>query len=222
MNGVPETALQEECPDGSYWVKGARFCYQQTWKDGVLVSCINAANTPKLAQSEITLTSNDTPWAVPRRLDSEIKSPLTWSLISLSLLSLVLIWSAIGFGVAQWQKVSTEQEIERISDRLGPILAEQNTLRQTSSTTHTINQWQIEQGFLPESFASVVNSLASFGSWTPKLITWQNKTLGLEFTAKDIDIANLVQVLEAKDSIEQVTIRPHNAPDTWILEAAFL
>ena len=44
----------------------------------------------------------------------------------------------------------------------------------------------------------------------------------LEFRNNNIDIANLVQVIEAKDNVQRTTIRPHNAESTWILEATFL
>ena len=220
FKGVPETALQSQHPDGNYLVKGEQLCYQQTWKNGVLVSCVPAAQRSS-EQADIMLNSSDSPWAVPRKLDDELRSPLTWTILSVALLSLVLVWSGVGYGITKWQTASAESEISEVSERLGPLLAQQTSLRQNTSTFNAIVNWQTEHGFIPESLATVMESLADFGTWKPRLVTWQNKTLGIEFTASDVDIASLVQILESKDNINQVTIRPHNAQDTWVLEAEF-
>lgn len=222
MKGVPETALQSALTDGTFKVAGENFHYVQTWKDGVLVSCVNASNASSDDHKATPIGNYDSPWALPRKLDQELKSPFSWTLITLTLFVFVILWTAVGHGITQWQRVSTEKEVQLVSDRLSPILAQQNALRQTSSTTNNVTSWQIEHGFLPESLATVVGILTPYGNWSPQVITWQNKTLGLEFTASDIDIASLVEVIEADSSVSQVTIRPHNAPNTWVLEAVFL
>lgn len=234
--GIPETATQDSLRDGEYLVKGKNNTYQQHWFNSIMLDCATVsieADSPNdkvdnifgdktnsnVYPNAIPLMASDNAWAVPRKIDTVIKKPTTWLAINFFVILCGLLWGLAGFTTIHLQNRAAENNISVLTDSLGEKLQQQNRLRSNEQLVSTLEDWQYEYGFFPETFAAVAEKLTFQGNWQVNTLTWQNKTLELEFVSNDMNITTLVGDLELIDILQQVNIRPHNADNTWILEA---
>jgi hypothetical protein len=118
------------------------------------------------------------------------------------------------------QRHNAEQNITALQESLGEKLAEQAKLQNQQQNLLTLQNWHREFGFLPESFAAIVEKISLQGDWKANSVSWQNRLLTLELTAQNIDIAKLVAELESVPRLAQINIRPHLAENTWVIEAS--
>ncbi len=220
LSGIPETAAQTSLPEGQHTIASDTYIYQQQWKDGCLIDCI--ANSVNGDKDQLTNKQNivlSTPWAMERKLDKELKKPASWLTITLFLFFCGLCWVGAGYLTIKIQQYNVEQQNTLLADDLGEKLAKQTQLRDQQMSLSTLHTWQQEQGFFPESFGIIVNVLNEQGVWKVNQVTWQNKNVELEFVSADVDITSLIGKLEKLNALAQVNIRPHNAQNTWVLEA---
>jgi hypothetical protein len=244
FSGIPETASQTGLHDGEHVVKGKNSVYQQNWLNGIMLDSVSVdqiADSPKevttngaydnsvklfdeksgcsISQNAIPLITNNGSWAVPRKLDIEIKKPDTWLAVSFFVILCGFVWGVAGYATISLQNSVAEDNIAVLTDSLGEKLQQQNQLRTNEQLISNLKEWQHEHGFLPETFAALARKLTLQGNWQVNTLIWQNKTIELEFVSIDMNITTLVGDLEQIDILQQVNIRPHNAENTWILEA---
>ena len=220
FHGLPETALQATLGNGSHIVTGTKYHYQQTWSDGLLVDCQTLEKSVQQSDAVTPLLLNQKfPWAVNRKIDSQLKTPSTWLGIILFVFLCGVIWHAAGFLTLSLQSHYAEQTTNALQEKLGEQLARQERLQSQQRSLANLQIWQSEFGYLPETFAAIVEKISQQVTWQANSITWQNRTLVLELVAKELDIATLVAALEQVNSLDRVNIRPHISDDTWILEA---
>lgn len=222
FHGIPETALQTTLGNGSHVVAGAKHLYQQTWSDGLLISCLildSSAQQQTGAVSQLAIDQGS-PWAVTRKIDSLLKTPSTWLALSLFVLLCGAIWHTAGFLTLSLQYQHAEQSANELQEKLGEQLARQDRLLNQQRGLASLQTWQSEFGFLPETFAAIAEKINQQGTWQANSITWQNRTLVIELLAKELDIATLVAALEQVNNLAKVNIRPHISDNTWILEAS--
>jgi hypothetical protein len=217
FTGIPETAYQSALEDGEHMVVGKQGIYRQVWKDGSMYSC-SAAFKDTASQQSLPISFNQ-PWAVTRNIDKKLKLPNVWLGLCLFALLCSLLWWATGYVTIGLQEKNAEQKASQLTESLGEKLDLQNTLRNNTQLLVGLNNWHQEYDFLPEAFALIAEKLNKQGKWRANSLIWQNKTMEIELLSKDIDITSLVSELEKIGSLQQVSIRPHDANDTWILEA---
>jgi hypothetical protein len=221
IHGKPETALQASLSNGSHMVAGKKHLYQQTWSDGFLINClILDKSLQQQTDFVLPLVINQVaPWAVTRKIDRQLKTPSTWLAFSLFVLLCGAVWHTAGFLTLNMQYQHAEQSANDLQQELGEQLARQDLIQRQQKSLTSLQTWQSEFGFLPETFAAIVEKLNQLGTWQGNSIVWQSRTLVIELVAKELDIAALVAELEEVDSLAKVNIRPHISNDTWILEA---
>ena len=217
FSGIPETAYQNALEDGEHIVTGKQDNYRQVWKDGSMYSCSSALKETS-NQQPLPISFNQ-PWAVTRNLDKQLKQPTVWLGMCFFALLCCFLWWATGYATISLQEKNAEQEVSQLTETLGEKLNLQNTLRNNTQLLAGLNSWHQNYDFLPETFALVAEKLNQQGKWRANSLIWQNKTMEIELLSKDIDITSLVSELEKIGSLQQVSIRPHDANDTWILEA---
>lgn len=217
FNGIPETAYQGALEDGEHIVIGKQDNYRQVWKDGCMYYCSPALKETSNHQS-LPISFNQ-PWAVTRNIDKKLKQPSVWLGLCFFALLCSLLWWAIGYTTIGLQEKNAEQEASRLAETLGEKLDLQNTLRNNTQLLAGLNNWHQYYDFLPETFALIAEKLNKEGKWRANSLIWQNRTMEIELLSKDLDITSLVSELEKISSLQQVSIRPHDASDTWILEA---
>jgi len=219
FSGIPETAMQVSLKDGTYVVQGSQYFYQQTWRDGALIHCITlSSHSDKTA---IPLETNQRhPWAVPRKIDKQLKLPATWLSLSAFIGLCATVWFVAAYITLSVQRHNAEQNIAALQDSLGAKLAEQAKLQNQQQNLLTLQNWHKEFGFLPESFTAIAEKISLQGPWKANSISWQNRLVSLELTAQNIDIAKLVAELESVPRLAQINIRPHLAENTWVIEAS--
>lgn len=222
FSGIPETAIQTVLPDGNYTLAGSTHLYQQSWQNGLLVSCFTIEN--KSAEgTEPTLPlkiEKRSPWGVPRKIDEKLKLPSTWLGLTLFLSLCVSFWFGTAYLTATIQQSSAETHISQLESSLGEKLAMQNQLQNKQQGLSLLQNWQQEFAFLPETFAQVAKKLSLEGTWKANSVSWQNRTISIELMAEDLDIAKLVNNLESLEDLSKINIRPHASENTWILEAS--
>ncbi|WP_416305721.1 hypothetical protein [Neptunicella sp. SCSIO 80796] len=222
LSGIPETAAQSPLPDGRHNIISEAFVYRQQWQNGGLTDCIatpishTSNNQSESESAEIQISS---PWAIERKLDKELKKPKSWLIIVLFLFLCGLCWVGAGYLIVEIQRYQVDDENKQLTQELGEKLAQQTQLRDQQMALSVLHTWQQEQGFFPESFGIIAAVLNEQGIWQTNQVTWQNKSLELEFVSSDVDITALIGNLEKINTLTQVNIRPHNAENTWILEA---
>lgn len=219
LNGIPETAMQVSLKDGVHVVTGAQYIYQQTWRNNTLVNCTSVTSTAD-AVPELLLINKRDPWAVARKIDNYLKRPSTWLGLSTFIGVCATVWFIAAYVTLGVQRHNAEQHIEALQTSLGEKLAEQAKLQNQQQNLLTLQNWHNEFGFLPESFAAVVEKISLQGNWKANSISWQNRLLSIELSAKNLDIAKLVAELESVPRLAQINIRPHLAENTWVIEAA--
>jgi hypothetical protein len=224
FNGVPETAMQTILPDGSHSVAGATHHYQQTWRDGLLISCFC------VEQADLQTTTTDAsvsiqldkraPWAVTRQIDQQLKKPSTWLALALFISLCGGIWQISGYLTLSMQQRNAELQIVELQDSLGDKLAQQSQLQTQQQGLLMLQNWHGEFGFLPATFATVASKINLQGEWQANAIAWQDGILTIEISSTKLDIATLVTELEQAESLHQINIRPHAKDNTWVLEAS--
>jgi hypothetical protein len=222
FHGVPETAMQNAMPDGSHRVVSASHHYQQTWRDGLLIGCFtaNPSDDPDSGAALTLHINKRTPWAVTRKIDQQLKKPSIWLGVSAFIGLCATVWFAAAYVTLGIQRHNAEQNIVAMQTSLGEKLAEQTKLQNQQQNLLTLQNWHNEFGFLPESFAAIVEKISLQGNWKANSISWQNRLLSVELSAQNLDIAKLVAELESLPSLAQINIRPHLAENTWVIEAA--
>jgi hypothetical protein len=215
--GIPETAYQSALEDGEHIVIGKQDNYRQVWKDGTMQLC-SPAHKETSKQQPLPISFNK-PWAVTRNIDTKLKQPNVWLGMCGFVLLCSLLWWATGYATIVVQKDNAEQEASQLTESLGEKLDLQNTLRNNTQLLAGLNNWHQEFDFLPETFALIAEKLNQQGKWRANSLIWQNKTMEIELLSKDLDITSLVSELETISALQRVSIRPHDANDTWILEA---
>lgn len=219
LSGIPETAMQVSLKDGIHRVKGVLHIYQQTWRDNTLVNCTTLGSLTDETAVPLCINKRD-PWAVSRKIDRHIKRPSTWLGLSVFLGLCATVWFVAAYTTLGIQRHNAEQQIEALQTSLGEKLAEQAKLQNQQQNLLTLQNWHNEFGFLPESFAAVVEKISLQGTWKANSISWQNRLLSVELSAQNLDIAKLVAELESVPRLAQINIRPHLAENTWVIEAA--
>jgi hypothetical protein len=221
INGIPETAMQTPLSNGSYLIEGEKHLYQQTWSDGLLINCLIMEKTHQQQTSSVSplILNQGAPWAVTRKIDRHLKTPTTWLAVCSFLFLCGIIWHTVGFLTLNIQHQYAEQSANDLQQQLGEQLTRQERIQNQQKSLNTLQSWQNEFGFLPETFAAIVEKLNQLGTWQANSIAWQSRSLVIELVAKKLDIAALVAELEEVNSLAKVNIRPHISNDTWILEA---
>jgi hypothetical protein len=219
FSGVPETAMQVSLNDGDSIVKGALHVYQQTWSDGTLINCITLSSNTDKTTIPLEIDQRN-PWALPRKIDNQLKKPTTWLGLSAFIGLCATVWFVAAYVTLNVQRHNAEQNITALQESLGEKLAEQAKLQNQQQNLLTLQNWHREFGFLPESFAAIVEKISLQGDWKANSVSWQNRLLTLELTAQNIDIAKLVAELESVPRLAQINIRPHLAENTWVIEAS--
>jgi hypothetical protein len=217
FKGIPETAYQSALEDGEHIVLGKQDNYRQVWKDGIMVSCSPAAKDT--ARHPTLPISFNQSWAVTRNIDIKLKQPNVWLGLCSFALFCSFLWWATGYTTIFLQEKNAEQEASQLAESLGEKLDLQNTLRNNIQLLAGLNKWHQDFEFMPETFALIAEKLNQQGKWRANSLIWQNKTMEIELLSKDIDITSLVIELEKIGALQNVSIRPHDANDTWILEA---
>jgi hypothetical protein len=222
LTGIPETALQTTLSDGSHIVTGNKYMYQQTWHKGLLISCstIELVNIEKESNTIPLQIEKGAPWAVPRKIDNQLKQPSTWLGLTLFLAVCASLWIGVGLLTSYLQQSSAEDKINQLESTLGKQLAKQSQLQNMQQGLLMLRNWQGEFAFLPEIFAQVAEKVNLQGSWKARSISWQNRVINIELYAENIDIAELVLNLENVENLSKINIRPHVSSNTWILEAS--
>jgi len=215
--GIPETAYQSALEDGEHLVIGKQDTYRQVWKDGSMQSC-SPALKETVNHQPLTISFNQ-PWAVTRNIDKKLKQPNVWLGLCCFALLCSLVWWVTGYATIALQENNAEQKASQLAESLGEKLDLQNTLRNNTQLLSGLNNWHQEFEFLPETFALIAEKLNQQGKWRANSLIWQNKTMEIELLSKDLDITSLVSELETISALQRVSIRPHDANDTWILEA---
>ncbi|MGS2719901.1 hypothetical protein [Paraglaciecola aestuariivivens] len=220
LSGVPETAAQTQLNDGEHYIKGKFHTYLQNWQGGLMQTCVAVEDTTIKSNAVKTIQLDaHTPWAVERKIDTKIKQPSTWLALCFFIGLCGLAWGIFGYATLYFQSTLAEQQSNALSDSIGDKLSLQNTLRNNQQIVSQLQNWHTAAGFFPESFTAVAEKLSQQGEWQVNTVIWQNKIIELEFVSKQVDITSLVGELEKLTLLEQVNIRPHNAENTWILEA---
>ena len=217
FDGAPETALQVPMPDGSHVLKSTHFTYHQKWQDAVLIESVCKPHN-KNDKSQPIEISDQSAWAIERTLDKKLKSPHVWMGLSGFAFICVLLWAAAGYATTALQTHFAERKSAELSERVGDALAQENQQRTLNAALDGMYAWQSEHGFFPEAYGQIASQLNQLGEWQPNAIRWQNQRFELEFASQAIDIAALVELLEAQPQMSQVSIRPNNADNTWVLE----
>lgn len=219
FDGIPETAAQQPLSNGSHLVKSKAFYYEQQWQQDILLHCVTYAISESNISNDAKEINVAGAWAVEGKLQSALQSPISWIIICLFLLTCGLTWIGTGTLTLIAQQSNLEQQNNLLTSELSEKLTLQTKVRDQQNTINKIDLWQTEFGFLPESTAIVMEKLNAQDEWKTNLIIWQNKTIELEFVSKSIDITRLIAELEQHKDLEEVNIRPHNAENTWVLEA---
>jgi hypothetical protein len=221
FRGLPETALQKPLNNGTHLTAGTKHFYQQTWSEGLLMSCLVVEPSAQQNGSVASTLEidNGAPWAVTRNIDHQIKTPTTWLSICVFLLICGVIWHSVGILTLNFQYSHAESEAEKLQGELGEKLSRQDRVKSQQRSLANLQKWQNEFGYLPETFAAIVDKINLQGKWKANSIAWQNRTLVLELISTELDIASLVSALEQEHSLARVNIRPHVNENTWILEA---
>lgn len=220
LSGIPESAAQSKFDDGEHQVQGKYQQYQQRWKNGYMMSCVLAKASDQTAETLNQLTLDATkPWAIERKIDAQLKKPSVWLAIWMFVGLCSLSWGISGYASVTMQSAWAEQKSSALSDSLGDKLAKQINLRNNQQILSNLQLWHQQQGFFPETFAAIAEKLSSQGIWRVSTVTWQNKIVEIEFVFKNVDITSLIGDLEKVSLLQKVNIRPHNAENTWILEA---
>lgn len=219
FTGIPETALQIGLSDGVHTVSSSNYVYRQTWENGTLVNCITLGSN--VNSTSIPLNINQlNPWAVPRKIDKQLKKPATWLGLTAFIGLCATLWFIAAYTTLGLQRHRAEQQIAELQESLGPKLAEQAKLQNQQQNLLTLQNWHNEFAFLPEAYAAVAEKINLQGTWKTNTINWQNRILSVELSAQNLDIAKLVAELESVTSLGQINIRPHLTDNTWVIEAA--
>ncbi|ALS99260.1 hypothetical protein [Lacimicrobium alkaliphilum] len=221
LQGIPETALQSAMPDGEHFVQGKKFCYRQQWRSGLMQSCVTLTSNNDEHQLESLGLGNNKPWAMQRKLDVVVRDANSWLIFCSFVLLCGLLWSAAGYATLSAQQVRAEQRAEQLTDSLGSKLNQQAAVRAGQQQLAWLQNWQSQYGVLPESFAVIASAISEQGEWKTNQIRWQNRTIEVEFTSAQVDIAALVSAVENTGLLRDVNIRPQTSGDAWILEARF-
>jgi hypothetical protein len=217
--GVPETANQSPLSDGQHYIKGQHQSYLQQWSSEIMLSCEPAEINADEASPQPSAINTSKPWALPREIDKRLQNPTSWLVVCGFVSLCAITWAASGYMTLSLQEYYSQQQSVTLSQEIGPKLAQQQALNNNILTLNGLKNWHTEFGFFPESFAAISEKLSHQGSWRANSILWQERRLELEFVANEIDLTTLVGELESVNILSQVNIRPHNAKDTWILEA---
>lgn len=218
FDGIPETALQQTLNDGTHLVKGEKFYYLQQWQNKRMVSCELVDKEQVDSLSVFNITPSIHGWAQTRDIDVWLSKPITWAAIATSVALLFGASLLAGYVTMSLQLSSLSGQQAAIEQELGDKLSKQTELRQLSQTLTDIVDWQYSNGMLPPAIAAVVSVVRSQAEWKTTLISWQNRTLLVELTAPQLDIAALVTELESTGNFRNVTVRPGRTSSTWEVE----
>ncbi|APD87574.1 hypothetical protein BM527_16565 [Alteromonas sp. Mex14] len=219
FDGVPETASHSSLDDGTHWVKGKKYFYKETWKQGELVGLLRAEVAPDNEEVIDIESLFSSAWARHRKVDKVIKEPFTWGIV-------VAILSAFWLSINSGKWVGVQQQLENygsqittLEDRLSDKLALQTQYQTQVSLIGGINRWQDETGSLPHVMASVVQPVISQSKWNADAIAWQSRALEVELISDALDITQLISELEQRPEFAEVAIRPNASSNTWNLQA---
>ena len=217
FDGIPETALQAVMEDGEHWVKGEKQCYRQLWRSGEMRECEVLPTSFKGYAKPLVFTSGRH-WAKPRRIDMLLQNPASWVALFLWLaVALTFCWGGALFGIAT-QKQATLVQTQTIERTLGDKLALQQKMQDSRAMLLSADDWIWQYGTLPQMLAEVIAPVLSQVPWQANSMTWQDGVLNVHVYAANLDLARLVTELENTQQFSKVSIRPHLAQDTWILE----
>ena len=218
---IPETAAQQPLADGMFTVAGAVHAYKQTWKDGLLISCIASSSLNQENSPPQPLAVNQhRPWALTRKLDQQLKKPSTWLGLTLFASIAALLWFSTAYLTLTLQQISAVKQIDNLQDSLGEKLAQQVQLQGQQQDILMLRNWHNEYGLLPETFALVADKINLYGQWKANSINWQDRILVVELVASNLNIAALVTELEQVEKLAEITIRPNVNANTWTLEVS--
>ena len=216
LKGIPETALQQPLENGEHTVKGQQHCYYQQWQHGVMTACMQTSNSTPSVHIKV---NNRVAWAKIRPLKTHIRRPLMWSWLLGFMFICVCVWVVSARISLSVQLAHLEENIANKSDTLGNKLLKESALRDTRVALDFFPVWQNEHGYFPAAFGLIAESLLANGTFTPNNIRWQNKKLELEFKSTNMNLTALVASLEDNSAFVNVSLRPHNDDNTWMLEA---
>jgi hypothetical protein len=222
FHGLPETAMQANQSNSIQQVSSIKYNYQQTWHEGLLVSCFaqeRADVDNQLAAFPLEINKR-APWAVTRKIDKQLRKPSTWLGLTLFVFLCVLVWQTTAYFSLKIQNYNAQQRTTELQDSLGEQLSIQSQLQKQQQGLLSLQNWHREFAFLPETLAKVAEKINLQGEWQANTITWQNRTLVIELISKKLDIAILVTELEGADTLSNINIRPHVSDNTWVLEAS--
>ncbi|GGW92448.1 hypothetical protein [Alteromonas halophila] len=218
FSGIPETAMQGALSDGEHWVQGAHHTYYQVWKQGVMTEMATGVSAPA-GQTTVSVDElRGTPWAKSRNIDKMLAKPVTWFALAAGLFLFSLTMSLGSWLGIQQQLGSYEDQIASLETSLGDKLALQTRYQQYEQLLSGVEQWQHAPGHLPDTLASVITPVLGQTSWHANVIAWQGGQLSVELESDELDIASLVQSLEARNEFSEVSIRPNAKQNTWDLE----
>ncbi|GLR70877.1 hypothetical protein GCM10007852_17850 [Agaribacter marinus] len=220
LKGIPETAIQKKMTNGDHSLVGQTFQYKQTWKNGVMTSCIaihlNDEKPGRLLESIVINKQNA--WAVKRHVESALKAPLTWLKVSIALWLVVMIGLSSAWFTQVYQQRYLLSTNEKLTEAIGPKLDKRSELIEATSIINSLQGWKLEYYTLPDALGKVLFELNALSSVAVNRLQWQNKQLAIEFVANNIDIASLVENTQEISGVQNANIVPHNSTDTWVLE----
>jgi hypothetical protein len=223
FHGIPETAMQMVLADGEHVIAGKNMRYHQTWHSGLLIACDTVPNDAiekTLNAAEPLRIDKRKPWAVNRQIEQQLKMPSVWLAIVCFVSLCVAVWQGAAYATLSVQQMNAGKDISELQDTLGEQLAQQSQLQSQQEGLLLLQRWHSKFGFLPETLAALASKINQQGEWEANVITWQNRTMTLEISASNLDIASLVNELEQSRSLTQINIRPHAKENTWVLEAS--
>ncbi len=216
FDGIPESACQDEMPDGIHLVPGTRYTYKQIWKNGTLISC-TTIDTPPSTNNNVVL-SNSKPWAIENKFVQIVRKPIVWAYGISSVFLLALAWLLVGTATINYQEYRLNNLNEELTLTVDAKLNQQNKLFEYSRRIQSLNDWSSHFGDFPSSISGVLTALSELGETTVNNIEWQNKRLSVEFVSTSIDVTMLVDTTQNLPNVTTANIKPHNAKDTWIIE----
>lgn len=218
FDGVPETAVQQALTDGTHLIKGEKFYYRQQWLNKRMTSCELVDEGDINLSSVVNITPHSSAWARARDIDVWLSKPITWAALSMGIALVVGASLLAGYLTMSMQLSRLSEQQMLIEAELGDKLNKQTELTQLSQTISDIVDWQYSNGMLPPTIATVVSVVTAQADWKTTLISWQNRTLLVELSAEQLDIAALVTELESTGSFRNVSVRPGRIANTWQVE----
>ncbi|MDG2070542.1 MAG: hypothetical protein P8J55_02145 [Pseudomonadales bacterium] len=220
LTGIPETAAQTSLEDGTHIVAGEQHLYQQIWQDEVMLECIVRSSESNTTDTERKIDTKR-PWAMQSYLQSKLKSPQAWILITTFIFLLAIIWYAGAAITLFAQNEYAAMQNQRLDPLVKGQLTQRKEFEEHEQILNLLQTWRSGHGYLPESLALIAVAINPLGDWEIKEISWQENRLVLQLNTGEMDIAALVTEIESIPSITSAGIKPHGGTDNFLLEASF-